>query len=61
MEDTESPHQSDTPTEVPPGILHDFQGLQNCVVLRTDKIEHLLLVRASYEWDLDSVRCPTED
>jgi hypothetical protein len=59
MEDIESPHQSETQAEVPPGILHDFLGLENCVVLRTDEIEHLLLVRASYEWDLDSVRCPS--
>lgn len=58
MDDPESPHQSATPTEDPPGLLHDFLGLQNCAVLRTDELEHLLLVRASYEWDLDSVRCP---
>lgn len=59
MEDPISPNQSEISTEVPPGILRDFLGLDNCVVLRTDEIEHLLLVRASYEPELDSVSCPS--
>jgi transposase len=58
MEDPVSPHESEI-SAVPPGILIDFLGLENCVTLRTDKIEHLLLVRATYEQPLDSVHCPS--
>ena len=59
MEDPISPHQGEISSEVPPGILHDFLGLKNCVVLRTDEIEHLLLVRANYEPSFDSLSCPS--
>lgn len=57
MEDPVSPHGSEI-SDAPPGILNDFLGLENCVTLRADPIEHILFVRASYERPLDSVRCP---
>lgn len=41
-------------------IGHDFLGLPNCVTLRHDRIEHILLVRASYEpQSTISSECPS--